>query len=83
MDLSLSNHSKHFSSFLITGLLAMLPSFLSLQMYYELLFREGELGIVEPSKDDGSHCTNSLIVTTPLVSILTSNSSASAWDVYA
>jgi len=44
--------------------------------------REGGLGIVEPSKAAESQYANSLLITTPLVSILTGNSSATVLDVH-
>ena len=45
-----------------------------------LPIREGGLGIVEPSKAADSQYANSLMITTPLVSILTGNSSATVLD---
>ena len=45
-----------------------------------LAIREGGLGIVEPSKATESQYANSVLITTPLVSILTGNSSATVLD---
>ena len=47
-----------------------------------LPIRDGGLGIVEPSKVANSHYANSLMIATPLVSILTDNSSATVLDAH-
>ena len=47
-----------------------------------LPIREGGLGVVEPSRAAESQYVNSIMITTPLVSILTGNSSATVLDAH-
>ena len=86
---SLSNHSHLFNSldyFINTTFLPVLTEQPQcndiLREFLSLPIRDGGLGIVEPSKVANSHYANSLVITTPLVSILTGNSSATVLDAH-